>query len=227
MTRQRRLADPSISPRPADVVGYRGKRAADAAIAASLLLVLLPVLLVLTALVRATSPGPGFFRQERLGLGGRPFVMHKLRTMHDGVSDEIHRGYVLAQIAAGPSAVACAGLHKIQDDPRVTPLGRWLRRTSLDELPQLWDVFLGRMSLVGPRPILPWEGEVLTAAERERFRVRPGITGLWQVSGRSRLTMPQAFQLDAQYVRQISAVTDLRILLKTVVVVCHSRGSAC
>ena len=226
MTRQRRLAEPSITPRPTAVVGYRGKRAADAAIAASLLLVLLPVLLVLTALVRVTSPGPGFFRQERLGLCGRPFVMHKLRTMYDGVSDGLHRDYVLTQIAAGLGASPASGLHKIENDPRVTPLGAWLRRTSLDELPQLWDVLLGRMSLVGPRPILPWEAELLTRAERERFLVRPGITGLWQVSGRSRLTMPQAFQLDTRYVRDLCLSLDLRILAKTVVVVLRPRGSA-
>ena len=208
------------------MLGYPGKRAADAALAAVLLLGLLPVLVVLAVLVRVTSPGPALFRQERIGLSGRPFVMHKLRTMHDGVSDRIHREYVLSQIAAGTTAPPAPGLHKIQDDPRVTPLGSWLRRTSLDELPQLWDVLLGRMSMVGPRPILAWEAETLSAQERERFLVRPGITGLWQVSGRSRLTMPQAFQLDACYVRSCGPLLDLQILLKTVAVVLRPRGTA-
>lgn len=211
---------------PATRADYPVKRPLDAALAALMLVLGVPLLLLLAGLVRLTSPGPAFFRQERVGRDGQPFVMHKLRTMHVGLPDDIHRAYVRAQLATRSELPPVAGLHKIEHDPRVTRLGSWLRRTSLDELPQLWDVLRGSMSLVGPRPVLAWEAELMTPRERGRFRVRPGITGLWQVSGRSRLSMPQAFELDAQYAERVTAAEDLRILLKTVVVVLRPGGSA-
>jgi lipopolysaccharide/colanic/teichoic acid biosynthesis glycosyltransferase len=198
----------------------------DALLSALLLLLVLPLLLLLAALVRLTSPGPALFRQERVGRDGRLFVMHKLRTMHVGMPDDIHRAFVIAQIAARSAPPPPGGLHKIEQDPRVTAIGSFLRRTSLDELPQLWDVLRGDMSLVGPRPVLPWEADLLTPVEQERFQVRPGITGLWQVSGRSRLSMPQAFELDVQYARGVTFLRDLVILLRTVGVVFRPGGSA-
>lgn len=206
--------------------GYRGKRLLDVAMAACLLVLLLPLLALVALLVRGTSPGGAVFRQERVGYGGRPFVIHKFRTMHVGRSDAIHRAFVRAQIVSRASATVPDAVHKLVDDPRVTGVGRWLRSTSIDELPQLWDVLRGDMSLVGPRPVLPWEAELLTEQERERFSVRPGITGLWQVSGRSRLTMPQAFALDCEYARRVSLLLDARLLLRTIVVVCRPNGSA-
>jgi lipopolysaccharide/colanic/teichoic acid biosynthesis glycosyltransferase len=136
--------------------------------------------------------------------------------MRAGASDAIHRDFVTRMLAEAPEAVAPDGFYKLAADPRITPVGAWLRRTSLDELPQLVNVIRGDMSLVGPRPVLGWEAELFTEAARIRFRVRPGLTGLWQVSGRARLTMPQALELDAQYVHRQSLWLDLSILARTV-----------
>jgi lipopolysaccharide/colanic/teichoic acid biosynthesis glycosyltransferase len=124
-----------------------------------------------------------------------------------------------------PPAGGQRGLYKLEDDPRITPLGRLLRRTSIDELPQLFNVIRGDMSLVGPRPALPWEAEMMAGAHGRRFLVRPGITGLWQVSGRSTLTMRQALELDVEYERRQSFALDLLILLKTLPVVLSARGA--
>jgi lipopolysaccharide/colanic/teichoic acid biosynthesis glycosyltransferase len=176
-----------------------------------------PLLLLLCCLVRRTSAGPALFRQERLGRDMRPFTMLKLRSMYVGNDDRMHRAYVTGMLSAKQEAAGRNGaLFKLTDDPRVTPLGAWLRRTSLDELPQLINVLRGDMSLVGPRPMLPWEAQLLASPYRTRFTVRPGITGLWQVSGRSRLSMRTALELDVEYARQRSVVLDLLILARTV-----------
>jgi lipopolysaccharide/colanic/teichoic acid biosynthesis glycosyltransferase len=167
--------------------------------------------------VRLTSPGPALFRQERLGRDRRPFTMLKLRTMSVGNDDQIHRDYVTNLLSDDePQACEGNGLFKLDNDPRVTRLGSWLRRTSLDELPQLFNVLSGEMSLVGPRPVLPWEAEMFRETERLRFKVKPGITGLWQVRGRSKLSMRQALELDVEYVRTRSFWLDVIILLCTV-----------
>ncbi len=193
------------------------KRAMDIVLSSVLIIIAAPLLLLLCCLVRSTSAGPALFRQERLGRGMRPFTMLKLRTMYVGNDDQVHRDYVTAMLSAGQAASAENGsLFKLVGDPRVTPLGAWLRRTSLDELPQLINVLHGEMSLVGPRPVLPWEAQVFEAAFRPRFAVKPGITGLWQVSGRSRLSMRQALELDVEYARRRSLVLDLVILARTV-----------
>ena len=166
--------------------------------------------------VRATSPGPAIFRQERLGLDRRPFVMYKFRSMTVDNSDAVHREYVTRMLAAnGTAAEKVNGLYKLDGDPRVTPLGAWLRRTSLDELPQLVNIVRGEMSLVGPRPVLAWEAELFQPEAMARFDTRPGLTGLWQVSGRNLLTMPQALALDVEYVRRQSIWLDLSILART------------
>jgi lipopolysaccharide/colanic/teichoic acid biosynthesis glycosyltransferase len=190
------------------------KRVLDLALASAALIVLSPLLLVLWLVVRCTSAGPAVFSQRRLGRDEQPFTMYKFRSMTAGNSDAIHRKYVSTMLTAGP--VAGTGLFKLEHDPRVTPVGAWLRRTSLDELPQLVNVLRGDMSLVGPRPVLAWEAELFSDAARVRFRVRPGLTGLWQVSGRARLTMLQALELDAQYVSRQSLWLDLSILARTV-----------
>jgi lipopolysaccharide/colanic/teichoic acid biosynthesis glycosyltransferase len=192
------------------------KRLLDLVLASFALVVLSPLLAALWLLVRFTSPGPAVFRQQRLGCDEHPFTLYKFRSMRTGASDAIHRDFVTKMLAEAPEAVAVNGLYKLEGDPRITPVGAWLRRTSLDELPQLVNVVRGDMSLVGPRPVLGWEAELFSEAARVRFRVRPGLTGLWQVSGRAQLTMLQALELDAQYVRRQSFWLDLSILARTV-----------
>jgi lipopolysaccharide/colanic/teichoic acid biosynthesis glycosyltransferase len=173
--------------------------------------------------VRSTSTGPALFRQERLGRDMRPFTMLKLRSMYADNDDRTHRDFVTTMLSAeGPEEAEEEvparnnALFKLTGDPRVTPLGAWLRRTSLDELPQLINVLRGDMSLVGPRPMLPWEAQLLAAPHRRRFTVKPGITGLWQVNGRSRLSMRTALELDVEYTRRRSVLLDLSILARTV-----------
>ena len=193
------------------------KRALDISLASVLLVVTSPLLLLLWCLVRWTSTGPAFFRQERVGRHMRPFTMLKLRSMYVGNDDRMHRTYVAGMLSAEEEATAPNGmLFKLVGDPRITPLGRWLRKTSLDELPQLINVLRGDMSLVGPRPMLPWEAELLAEPYQPRFTVKPGITGLWQVSGRSRLSMRTALELDVEYVRRRCTALDLSILVRTV-----------
>jgi len=190
----------------------------DLALAIILIVILTPALAILMLLVRSTSAGPALFRQQRLGRDQRPFTMLKLRTMHVGRDDRIHREYVTSLLSGDSEAVASPGngLYKLQADPRVTRIGAWLRRTSLDELPQLCNVLRGEMSLVGPRPVLPWEAEMFSEQYQRRFAVRPGLTGLWQVSGRSRLSMGKALELDVEYVARRSFRYDLMILIRTV-----------
>ena len=182
------------------------------------LLVLSPVMLALALGVKLSSRGPILFVQERCGLGGRRFRFLKFRTM---VKDAEQRKVALAHLneMSGP-------VFKIRHDPRITSLGRVLRKLSLDELPQLWNVLRGDMSLVGPRPPTPDEVERYTERHVQRLSVVPGITGLWQVSGRSDIAdFERWVDLDLQYVRTSSMWTDLHILLKTVVVVARVRGA--
>jgi lipopolysaccharide/colanic/teichoic acid biosynthesis glycosyltransferase len=193
------------------------KRALDIALASVLIVLAAPLLLLLWCLVRSTSTGPALFRQERLGRDMRPFTMLKLRSMYADNDDRMHRDFVTTMLSAEEEVPAQNdALFKLTGDPRVTPLGAWLRRTSLDELPQLINVLLGDMSLVGPRPMLPWEAQLLAAPYRRRFTVKPGITGLWQVKGRSRLSMRTALELDVEYTRRRSLLLDLIILARTV-----------
>ena len=193
------------------------KRALDIAVASLLLVAVSPLLLLLYCLVRWTSAGPALFRQERVGRDMRPFTMLKLRSMYMVNDDAAHRAYVTGMLTTDADVPSPDGeLYKLVGDPRVTPVGAWLRRTSLDELPQLVNVLRGDMSLVGPRPMLPWEAELLAESYWPRFTVKPGMTGLWQVSGRSRLSMRIALELDVEYARRSSTLVDLSILLRTV-----------
>jgi lipopolysaccharide/colanic/teichoic acid biosynthesis glycosyltransferase len=196
-------------------------------VATVLLVVLSPLLLVIALLVRVSSPGPALFRQTRLGHRERPFTVLKFRTMWVGGDHSAHRRYV-AQLLTEPAPPfgGRPGLYKLADDPRVTPIGSLLRRTSLDELPQLVNVVRGEMSLVGPRPVLPWEAELFEPRHRARFLVRPGITGLWQVSGRNRVTMRQALDLDLRYVETRSLALDLSIIWRTIPALMRWLGTA-
>ena len=193
--------------------GATAKRVVDVVGALCLLLVTLPVLALALAATALTSRGPVLFRQTRVGRDGAPFVLLKVRTMRQGTDDLLHREYVTRLLAG--TALPEDGLYKLAHDQRVTRVGAVLRRTSLDELPQLWNVLRGEMSLVGPRPSLPWEVEMFPPWSRPRFDVRPGVTGLWQVSGRNRLTMTEGLALDVRYVQQLSLGRDLLIMLKT------------
>jgi lipopolysaccharide/colanic/teichoic acid biosynthesis glycosyltransferase len=193
-----------------------GKRVIDISLSLALIIILAPLLLLLCFLVRATSAGPALFRQERLGQHMRPFTMLKLRTMCADNDDSIHREYIIRMLSVGQHGVGRDGLFKLDCDPRVTPLGGWLRRSSLDELPQLFNVLRGDMSIVGPRPVLPWEAQLFDVEYLHRFQVKPGITGLWQVSGRNRLSMQQALELDVEYALRYSVVLDLTIILRPV-----------
>jgi len=203
-----------------------GKRLFDLLVASLCLVVLAPVLLVVAVLVRATSPGGALFRQTRLGRYGRPFVLYKFRTMYVNCPDDLHRAYVRKLLVDDqPPAGGESGLFKLEGDPRVTRVGRLLRRTSIDELPQLFNVIRGEMSLVGPRPALAWEAEMFGSAYASRFVVPPGLTGLWQVSGRNSLTMRQGLVLDLEYVARRSFALDLKILVKTVPAVFTTSGA--
>jgi lipopolysaccharide/colanic/teichoic acid biosynthesis glycosyltransferase len=204
------------------------KRSFDVVASGLALLVLSPLLLVIGLLVWLTSPGPAFFRQVRIGRDERSFTMFKFRTMIDGADDGAHRAFVTNMFHAaadGPADGGEDGVYKLTDDPRITRVGALLRRFSLDELPQLLNVLNGTMSLVGPRPALPWEAELFQPEFRPRFAVRPGITGLWQVSGRNTLTMPEALKLDLEYVRHGGLGMDLMILLRTLPAVLNGGGA--
>jgi lipopolysaccharide/colanic/teichoic acid biosynthesis glycosyltransferase len=206
--------DDATLPAGARLVGRVVKRLLDLVVAAALLLLCLPLLLVVWAAVRLTSPGPALFHQSRVGQGGQPFQLLKFRTMVVDGDDTQHREYVrrLLTGAAEPQD----GLYKLGADPRVTRAGAVLRKTSIDELPQLFNVLRGEMSLVGPRPALPWEARMFPAWAASRFSVRPGLTGLWQVSGRNRLTMLDGLVLDVDYVSRHNVFLDLYILVRTV-----------
>jgi lipopolysaccharide/colanic/teichoic acid biosynthesis glycosyltransferase len=189
-------------------------RLLDVTAAGALVVILAPLLLLIAVAVRLGSPGPALFRQERVGRHREPFTMLKFRSMTVGGGDEAHRALIARELAGEDTSVG--GSWKLADDARVTRLGALLRRTSLDELPQLFNVLEGTMSLVGPRPCLPWEADQFPARYADRFTVRPGITGLWQVSGRSTLGTLDMLELDTEYARTWTLRTNVRILLLTV-----------
>lgn len=215
------------SPASSDVLprGSRvAKRTLDLLGALALIALTLPVLLVAALAVKASSRGPVLFAQDRVGRGGRPFRMYKLRSMRLNNDDSAHRAYVAALIAGTASSEQ--GVYKLTRDPRVTGVGRVIRRFSVDELPQLWNVLAGDMSLVGPRPALPHEVELYDERAEQRLAVKPGITGLWQVSGRCELSFAEMIDLDVAYWESWSLRQDLSILLRTPLVAATGRGAA-
>lgn len=192
------------------------KRSIDVLGSLLALMVLSPVMLVIAALVKLTSPGPVFFRQQRVGQFGIPFTFLKFRSMKANNDPKIHQQYVAQLIAGKVDGQSGAPVFKIKNDPRVTRIGRFLRKTSLDELPQFMNVLKGEMSLVGPRPPIPYEFDQYDAWHRRRvLEIKPGITGLWQVEGRSKVTFDEMVRLDLMYARRWSIGMDLRILLMT------------
>jgi len=204
------------------------KRTIDIAGSAVLLTVLSPLLLTVAALIKLKSPGPVLFRQTRIGHRARSFTLFKFRTMVADADHALHHEFVTKFITAGGSADAAQDgtLFKITNDPRVTPLGAILRKTSIDELPQLWNVLVGDMSLVGPRPPLPYEIEKYKPWHWARvMQVKPGVTGLWQVAGRSRTTFDGMVRLDLRYARTCSLWMDIKILLATPAAVISGKGA--
>ncbi|MEA2486196.1 MAG: hypothetical protein QOD46_1307 [Actinomycetota bacterium] len=192
------------------------KRTMDLVLALPVLILASPLLGAIALAVRLSSPGPIVIRQTRIGMDGRPFTFLKFRTMFSDSDTKIHDDYVAALIKGTSAAVTAGqGLFKLTNDPRVTPVGRFLRRYSLDELPQLVNVLRGDMSVVGPRPSLPQEVSIYQDWHRRRLEVRPGMTGLWQVSGRSRMGFVEMVRLDIQYLESWSPLLDIMILLRT------------
>jgi lipopolysaccharide/colanic/teichoic acid biosynthesis glycosyltransferase len=206
------------------VPGYPLKRALDVLGALVALVVLSPLMLIVALLIKLTSPGPVIFRQARVGQGGRPFQMYKFRSMRTDMDDRAHREFVASLIDG--KAPPAGGQFKMKADPRITAIGRFIRKTSIDELPQFYNVLKGDMSLVGPRPPVPYEAERYKAWHRRRvFEMKPGLTGIWQVEGRSRVSFDDMVRMDLRYLDRCSLRFDISILLRTVIVVLTCEGA--
>ena len=200
------------------------KRLLDVVISLALLIGLAPWLLLIALTVRWTSPGPILFRQVRIGKMGTPFKMLKFRSMYVNANENTHKEFISRYIKESCRTEMPA---KLTNDSRITPVGRFIRKTSLDELPQFWNVLVGEMSLVGPRPPLPYEmAQYAPWHLRRILEAKPGVTGLWQVTGRSRTTFDEMVRLDLRYARTRSLWTDLKILLKTPAAVISGNGAA-
>lgn len=197
---------------------YLVKRLFDMMVAGIMLLLFLPLALLVALLIRLDSPGPALFCQVRVGRWGRLFPMWKFRTMYVDAEQRLMALHNHNEMSDGV-------LFKMRKDPRITRVGRFLRRSSIDELPQLWNVVVGDMSLVGPRPALPHEVNRYSLEDRRRLEVIPGITCLWQISGRSELPFPKQVKLDVQYIESHSLWQDIKILLKTIPAVFLGRGA--
>jgi exopolysaccharide biosynthesis polyprenyl glycosylphosphotransferase len=197
----------TFSAAPHDEIRLLLKRATDLVIAAAALILLLPFMMLIALLIRVTSPGPAIFRQQRCGLNGRRFTFYKFRSMCNN-AEELKAS--LMHLNRKSTAF------KIPDDPRLTPVGRFLRKFSIDEWPQLWNVLRGEMSLVGPRPAVPEEVELYQTWQRRRLRMRPGLTCLWALAGRDRLDFDTWMKMDMQYIDNWSLELDIKILLRTI-----------
>lgn len=222
---------------------FAAKRSLDVVVAAIALLVLSPLMLLIAVLIKLDSPGPAIFTQKRVGLrrtrGGTgrearwevsTFDFYKFRTMKRDASADVHRAYVQAFIRNDREAMAAVQgadteVRKLLNDPRVTRLGAFLRKSSLDELPQFWSVLKGDMSLVGPRPALPYEVEAYQPWHRKRLEAIPGITGPWQVSARSSVDFDEMVKMDIDYIEHQSFWLDLKLLAQTPLAVLRSRGA--
>jgi lipopolysaccharide/colanic/teichoic acid biosynthesis glycosyltransferase len=200
------------------------KRALDVSGSLAALVALTPVFVLVALVIRLTSPGPVFFRQTRVGRFGKEFTLLKFRSMYVGNDPDLHKQFVTRFISS--QTADSMGVYKIRNDPRVTPVGKFLRRNSLDELPQFINVLLGDMSLVGPRPAIPYELEKYGLWHLRRIQeAKPGITGEWQVNGRSRTTFDEMVRMDLRYIENQSLWLDLRILLKTPMAVIGGDGA--
>lgn len=202
------------------------KRGVDIVGGAFAMLLFSPVFLAAAVAITLTSEGPIFFRQERLGLNGKPFTILKFRSMVTNSNPKKHQDYIQKYIGEQENAAVEPGVFKLSKDSRVTPAGRWLRKTSFDELPQFINVLKGDMSLVGPRPPIPYECELYDIWHwRRLLSCKPGITGLWQVTGRSRTTFDDMVRLDLRYISEWSLWLDLKIIFKTPKAVFGGKGA--
>ena len=204
-------------------------RTLDLVLAGIALILCLPLMLLTCIAIRLEGDGPAIFRQRRLGRGKREFTVHKFRTMRPEADPEIHREYVqmlIGGVERTQQSDDGRDLYKLASDDRVTRVGRLLRKTSLDELPQLFDVLRGHMSLVGPRPVIPYEAELYPASFDRRFELKPGLTGLWQVNGRNERTYREMIAFDVEWVERHSLRLYLTILARTPGVLLLRRGVA-
>jgi lipopolysaccharide/colanic/teichoic acid biosynthesis glycosyltransferase len=203
------------------------KRLVDIVISLFLLFIFSPFFLLIGLAIKMNSRGPVFFRQTRIGKMGKPFTFYKFRSMIVNNDDSLHRSYTQDFIKNGKPAAASEQKvsYKIKNDPRVTNVGKLLRATSVDELPQLFNVLKGEMSLVGPRPCMPYEWEHYDDWHKKRLSVTPGCTGLWQVSGRSAVGFDDMVLLDLFYINNMSPWFDLQLIIKTIPVMIFARGA--
>jgi exopolysaccharide biosynthesis polyprenyl glycosylphosphotransferase len=207
----------SFSTTPSDALALAAKRALDVVLSAAVLVALSPLFLAVAAAIKLESPGPVFFRQRRVGMNGREFMLNKFRSMYADAESRLESLRARNEVS-GP-------VFKMRDDPRVTRVGRFLRRTSIDELPQFWNVLRGEMSVVGPRPPIPSEVKQYQRWHRRRLSVRPGITCTWQVSGRSGIAFDRWMKLDLAYIDNWSLWHDVKILARTIPAVLTGRGA--
>jgi lipopolysaccharide/colanic/teichoic acid biosynthesis glycosyltransferase len=207
----------------------RAKRVLDVTVALTSLLLLSPVLIVMALAIKLTSKGPVLYRATVHGRYGIPFIWHKFRTMVANGDDTAHRKFIESYVSesrqSGDTGSPAGGLYKLTPDPRVTRVGAILRKTSLDEMAQMLDVVRGRMSIVGPRPPVPYEYQLYTEEDMDRLSVLPGITGLAQVRARSKCSFAEMVALDREYIANRSIWLDLKIMLETVVVVFLRKGA--
>lgn len=228
----------------ADAMYFWAKRAMDVTVVALSLVFLLPLMAFVALLIKWDSPGPAIFRQERVTARRRerdgevyweetPFTIYKFRTMRVDAKSTLHRQFIEAYIIGDEKQMMALqsaqqqeeAKYKLVQDPRVTRVGSFLRKTSLDELPQLWNVLLGDMSLVGPRPPIPYEVELYQYHHHDRLRTIPGLTGWWQVRGRSATSFEEMVRMDVEYIQQQSLVLDIKIIVMTVMAVVNGRGA--
>jgi lipopolysaccharide/colanic/teichoic acid biosynthesis glycosyltransferase len=228
LTREQQQALGDVVSEPRSVAALR--RLSDIAFAATLILLFSPVLIAVAVAVRLDSHGPALFRQRRVGYREREFTLFKFRSMRLDADPRGHKEYVTALIKGASESGGANGdgkdLYKLAVDNRITPVGRWIRKWSLDELPQLFNVLLGDMTLVGPRPAIPYEVAEYPNWYLQRFSVKPGLTGYWQVSGRNERTYEEMVRLDIEYAERRSLGLDLSILVKTPWVVLSRKGVA-
>ncbi len=220
-SRYDRLGIPSLRQTQTDEYKIRGKRIFDILFSLAVLVIFSPVYILISLLIYLSSPGPILYRQRRVGKNGRLFTCMKFRTMIVGADKMLEQ-----LLQSCPDCRAeFENTFKLKDDPRITPIGRWLRWTSLDEFPQFWNVLVGDMSVVGPRPLVPEELTKYGDAIDQVLSIRPGITGLWQVSGRNDIPYPKRIQIDVYYVRHHHFWLDTWIVLKTIGVVIFPKGN--
>lgn len=208
---------------------YRLKRCLDLVAASIGLVVATPFAAIIALLIKLSSPGPVLFKQLRVGLDGQEFLFYKFRSMREGCDDSKHRDYIKLFIEGNEEELrklqSGKKLYKMTSDDRVTLVGRFLRRTSLDELPQLINVLRGEMSMVGPRPHLPYEVGMYKSWHRRRLEGIPGITGWWQIHGRSRVPFDEAVRMDVWYLERQSLILDIRIMCRTITKAIVGRGA--